>query len=65
MLTQTITNPGGPFEQNHFDSHFTVLGTGIGQTTGIQYVTNETFHNSEAGKWSSRLSKLLLTTLDL
>jgi hypothetical protein len=50
VLTQTITNPGGPLEQNHFDSHFTVLGTGIGQTTGIQYVTNETFHNSEAGK---------------
>ena len=50
VLTQTVTNPGGPLEQNHFDSHVTVLGTGIGQTTGIQYVTNETFHNSEAGK---------------
>jgi hypothetical protein len=49
VLTQTITNPGGALEQNHFDMHVTVMGTAIGQTTGIQYVTGETVHDSQAG----------------
>jgi len=49
VLTQTITNPGGPLEQNHFDVHVTTIGTAIGQTTGIQYVDNETIHDSQAG----------------
>ena len=42
VLTQTVTNPGGPLEENHFDSHVTVLGTGIGQTTPVaQSVSRE------------------------
>ena len=52
VMTQTITSPGGaPAPQlNHFDGHFTVVGTATGQISGTQYLTQETFHNSEAGK---------------
>src|SRR6266496_4503500 len=52
VMTQTITSPGGaPAPQlNHFDGHFTVVGTATGQISGTQYLTQETFHNSEAGR---------------
>src|SRR5437016_3275633 len=52
VITQTITMPGGaPAPQlNHFDGHFTVVGTATGQISGTQYLTQETFHNSEAGR---------------
>ena len=50
VMTQTITMPGGTKapQLNHFDGHFTVVGTAIGQTTGTQYIVHESFHNSEA-----------------
>ena len=49
VMTQTLSNPGGAHEQNHFDFHVAVLATATGETTGTQYVSSETIHLSQAG----------------
>jgi hypothetical protein len=50
VASQTTTNPGGPHEQSHFDLHLSLIGTAIGQTTGNEYVVNQTVHESHAGR---------------